>query len=150
MAYSTKSEIEGEFKSITFGADTNVTETAVNAFIDEADALIDTHVGARYTVPISGGSPVALKLMKLFSRTLVVARVKPILNVKQLSNTDANQNPRGPTTFDVDDVMKMLRDIRDGKTNLSDATPLQVGGGFSSYNRSNDIQPVMKKDEKQW
>lgn len=150
MAYSTKSEIESEFKNLTFGADTNVTENDVSAFIDEADALIDTHVGSRYVVPVTSSSPSALKLMKLCSRTLVAARVRAIMAVKQASNQDANFEGRGAVGFNTSDVMKMLRDIKDGKTDLSDGIALGTGGGFSSYTQANSISPVVKKDERQW
>lgn len=150
MAYTTKTEIESEFKNIDFGTTTNITENDVVAFIAEADALIDTHVGARYAVPITASSPIALNLMKLCSRTLVAARVRAIMAVKQASNQDANHEGRGAIGFNTSDVMKLLQAIRDGKQTLADATPAEAGGGFSSYNQANGVKAKVRKDEKQW
>lgn len=151
MAYATKAEIESEFKNITFAAGKNITDTDVDAFIVEADALINTLVGARYTVPVdSSTSPNAFSLLKLCSRTLVAGRVRAITAVKQASNQDANFEGRGSVGFSSSDAMRLLNSVRDGKTTLPDATLLQAAGGFSSYNVDNDICPVMKKDETQW
>jgi phage gp36-like protein len=145
--YTSATEIQGDFKDLTFTATSNVKDSDVTGFIVEADALINSYVGARYSVPVTSGD--GLNLLKLCSRSLVSARIKKIMEVKQDKGQDANQNVVGvllsPTA-----VMKILADIRDDKINLDGGTLLVSGNGFYSYNAKNDIQPVIKKDEKQW
>lgn len=151
MAYSTKAEIESEFKNMTFEVDTNVSASDVGGFIAEADSLIDTYVGVKYVVPVSSSdSPISFNTLKLCSRTLVAARVRAIMAVKQASNTDANHEVRGAVGFNTSNVMALLKDIRDGKQNLADGILVEAAGGFSSYNVDNKIEPVFKKDVKQW
>jgi hypothetical protein len=79
----------------------------------------------------------------------VTARIKKILEVKQEKATDANQSVVGvllsPTA-----VMKILKDIQDGTLTLIGASTLLSSNGFYSKNVACDVEPVMKKDEKQW
>lgn len=147
MAYTTKDEIVQDFKEATFTSTTNVKDTSITEFIVEADALINAYVGMKYVVPVAGGD--GLNLLKLCSRSLVTARIKRIMEVKQDKNPDPSQNVTGvllsPTA-----VMKILTDIRQGDASLAGATPLSVDGGFFSKNVEGDVCPVVKKDEKQW
>lgn len=147
MAYTTYSEIEGDFKDINFTTSTNVTPDNVTQFIVEADAIIDAHVGTIYTVPVTAGA--GLNLLKTLSRSLVVARIKSILKVKQESNKDANQNIVD-TYLTVSQVMKMLLGIQKREVALAGATLLSSGGGFYSKNADDDVEPVMEKDERSW
>ena len=146
MAYSTYAEIQADFKDVTFTSTTLVKDTEVTQFIVEADSLIDSYVGKRYEVPITGTS--SLSLMKLYSRTLVAERVRGILEVKQQTAQATNQNVR--SGLSTKDILKLLSDIRDEKTDLVDATLLSDTGNFYSNNYTNDIQPVFKKNLKQW
>lgn len=148
MAYTTYSEIEKDFKDQTFSADSgNVRQADVTGFITEADALINAYVGTRYTVPVSSGD--GLNLLKLLSRSLVTARIKKILEVKQEKATDANQAAVG-VLLSVTKVMEILNDIQSGKLALAGASSLVSGNGFYSKNAACDVEPVIKKDEKQW
>lgn len=148
MAYTTYSEIEKDFKDQTFSADSgNVRQADVTGFITEADAMIDAYVGTRYTVPVTSGD--GLNLLKLLSRSLVTARIKKILEVKQEKSTDANQAAVG-VLLSVSKVMEILRDIQSGALTLVGASALLSSGGFYSKNAACAVEPVIKKDEKQW
>lgn len=147
MAYCTVAEVESDFKNLDFKTNTLVTSADVTQFITEADALINSYVGMKYEVPVAGGSG-ALGLLKLFSRTLVADRVKKILEVKQVQNTAANQDVRG--AYSTRDVIKALEQIKKGELSLEGASPLVSGGGFYSNNYANGVDPVFKKDERQW
>lgn len=148
MAYTTYSEIEKDFKDQSFSDTTgNVRQADVTGFITEADALINAYVGTRYTVPVASGD--GLNLLKLLSRSLVTARIKKILEVKQEKSTDANQSAVG-VLLSVTKVMEILNDIQSGKLALAGASALLSSGGFYSKNAACDVEPVIKKDEKQW
>lgn len=60
MGYATFQDIQSEFKNLDFTkANQAVTLSEVNKFLQEADAVINSYLGTRYTVPISGTAPVA-------------------------------------------------------------------------------------------
>lgn len=148
MAYTTYTEIQADFKSITFDASAgNVLQADVTQFIAEADALINSYVGTRYTVPVTSGE--GATLLKLCSRSLVTARIKKLLEVKSEKQDGANQNITG-VMLSPSAVMKILADIRDDVLSLEGATALVSNQGFYSNNYSNDIAPVVEKDTKQW
>lgn len=148
MAYTTSEEIQSDFKDVTFTSSTNVTEDDVTQFIVESDALINAYVGARYIVPVSQAGD-GLNLLKLLSRSLVTARIKKIMEVKQEKSVDGNQNVVG-VFLSPKEVMKILSDIKDDVLKLAGADPLASGGGFYSNNYSNDVEAVVQKSEKQW
>lgn len=148
MAYCNYEDIEADFKDMAFEvSDGNIIQDDVTQFIVEADALINSYVGQTYTVPVASGD--GLSLLKLLSRSLVAARIKKIMEVKQEKSTDANQNVLSvlltPTA-----VMKILENIRDKKVALIGATANVSSGGFYSKNVADDVSPVIKKDCKQW
>lgn len=148
MAYTTSTEIQADFKNIDFTATgAAITTASVTQFIVEADALINSYVGSRYTVPITVES--GLSLMKLLSRSLVAARIRGMLEVKQSQSTGANQNVRSES-LSVSDVMKILKDIRDDNLTVVGATPLVSSSGFYSNNSTNDVAPKIEKDKTQW
>lgn len=148
MAYTTTAEIQLDIKGMVFSSTTIVTDTAVTGFIAEADALINAHVGKRYDTPVTGSGE-GLTLLKLCSRSLVSARVKGIMAVKQDKSQDANQAVVS-TSLSPTAVMKILCDIKDGVLNLDGATPKESDYGFKNNNVTNLVCPVIKKDEPQW
>jgi hypothetical protein len=77
MAYSALSDIQSEFKALTFSASTTPTSTAVGGFITQADAEIDARVGLKYVTPVTGTT--SLAILQRISTMLVVGRVKKIL-----------------------------------------------------------------------
>lgn len=147
MAYTTKAEIEADFKEISFSTDTLVKEADVTQFIVEADSLINSYVGTVYTVPVAAGE--GLNLLKLLSRSLVASRIKRIMEVVQDKSTDANQSVVG-VLLSVAQVIKILENIQNKKVTLAGASALTSTGGFYSKNASDDVEPVIKKDCKQW
>ncbi len=147
MAYTTYTEIQSDFKDMTFSTTTLVTSTDVTQFIVEADSLINAYVGARYTVPVTTGD--GANLLKLLSRCLVSGRIKKLLEVKQEKATDANQSVIG-VLLSPTQVMKILNDIKNDELTLAGASSLVSGLGFYSENYTNDVEPVITKDTRQW
>lgn len=147
MAYSNVEDIQAEFKNADFAAATAIVKSAdVSQWIQEIDSLIDSYVGIRYVVPVSTGD--AATLLRMFSRLLVAERVRKKLEVKQGTNKDAEQNPRG--ALSTKDIMAQLQRIADGAISLAGLDPISTSGGFSSYNRSHCVKPEFKKDVKSW
>ncbi len=148
MAYCTKEEIGAEFKSvIVFSDSTNVTAAAVNGYIAEADALINSYVGKRYSTPVATGEGVTL--LKLISRSICVARVKLQMEVVQAKSADANQNVRS-VLFSPSKCIEILEDIQKGNVDLIGATSLLSSGAFFNNNVDNEADPVIEKHTKQW
>jgi hypothetical protein len=148
MAYTTYQEIQADFKDVTFTTTTNVKSAEVTQFIVESDALIDAYVGTVYTVPVETGDS-ALALLKLLSRSLVTARIKKIMEVKQDKSTDANQSVVG-VLLSPAQVMNILKDLQKKIIKLDGAVVLSASGGFNSFNVTNSTEAVMKKDSSQW
>ena len=148
MSYTTFSEVEGDFKDTEFTATSNVLDSDATQFIVEADALINAYVGTVYVAPVVTPGE-GLNLLKLLSRSLVVNRIKRVLEVKQIKSEDANQNIVS-VLLSVAQVMKILTDIQNKDLFLSGAVALIAGAGFYNNNVANSIEPVIKKDERQW
>ena len=146
-SYCAVSDIQADFKAISFTSGSNITSAAVTQFILEASALIDAYVGQRWVTPITGTS--SLLLMQTFCRTLVADRVRGILANKQQTNTDANAAAKGDG-YSVKDVMKALTDIKNGDMQLSDAQLILSDAGFYSQNNATAQQARFKKNVRQW
>ncbi len=147
MAYATATEIEADFKDTTFNTTSNVKAEDVEQFIVEADSLINSYVGTVYTVPLTTGE--GLNLLKLLCRSIVTARVKYILEVKNVKAVEVNQNAVS-VLLSPSAVMKILKDIQEKKLALAGGEPLVSGGGFFSENVNCDVEPVMLKGTRQW
>jgi hypothetical protein len=148
MAYSSLSDIQAEFKNLTFGPTTTPKDTVVSGFIDQADAEINARIGLRYAVPINTAScPVAAVTLKRLSTWLVTARVKEILKVKT-GDAASSQDSRGG------DLGKMARDqldqISKGQYLLSDAPLANTTEGMQSFGYSNGETLFFDKDSDQW
>ncbi len=143
MAYSTNSDIQSEFKSLTYNSN-GITSAEVDGFIEQEDAFIDGIVGRKYETPITG--TYALRIMKTISVQLVASRVKRILAVKTgIASTDQDS---------MGDLFQMaktkLDDIAEGRLILSDATLARASDGVDSFAVSDDIKHIFKRDEQQW
>ena len=143
MAYSTNSDIQSEFKSLTYNSN-GITSAEVDAFIEQEDAYIDGIVGRKYVTPITG--TYALRIMKTISVQLVASRVKRILAVKTgIASTDQDS---------MGDLFQMaktkLDDIAEGRLILSDAVLARASDGVDSFAVSDDIKHIFKRDEQQW
>jgi hypothetical protein len=147
MAYATASTVQAEFADIAFSTTSKVTTADVTLFLAQADALIDSYVGARYTTPVTADAS-ALALLQLFASTIVADKIKGILKVKNVQNPNPNIEVRnGMTTAQV---LKQLEAIRDGVTNLSGANELAAGNGFYSSQAAAGLTTRFKKDEVAW
>lgn len=149
MAYATAANIASEFKGITFGSTTTVTETEVNSFIEQEEAFINAAIENRYEVPITGTE--AVKILRGISIAFVAYRVAKILNLKkdvpipekfvpQMLNEGAKYK----------EAKQQLEFIQKGKVILSDATARSLGQGINSYNSENAICQKWERDTKQW
>ena len=150
MGYCVLADVQNEFKNsptAAFALGATVTDTTVNAFIDEASALIDSYVGQKYVTPITGVQ--SLLLMSLYARTLAADRVRGILANRQQTNTDANAQVKSDG-FSVKDVMAGLLNITRDVTTLVDAVELLPNKGFYSNNNANNVQPTFRKQTRQW
>lgn len=148
MSYTTFAEISSDFKDTTFAATGNVKDAEVTQFIVEADALINSYIGKVYVLPVTPACE-GLQLLKMLSRSLVVQRVKGIMEVRQMVITEANQEIIAQY-FTVRQVMKILESLRDKEQTLVGAELLAGTSGFYSKNYADDVEPVIKKDERQW
>ena len=148
MSYCVASDIQKDFPGVTFDgtASSKVKLATLSEFITDADALINSYLSGRYSVPITGTE--SLKVLKLYSRTLVSDKVKGILEVKQATNAGANQNVR--TGLSTKDVIKLLQDLQDGSAQLSDADLVLEYGGVSSFNVREGKTAEFKKDSENW
>jgi len=144
MAYSTQPQVEGEFKDVTFTASTPVTDSDVARFIAEADAEIDSKIGRKYVVPVTGATSIIL--LRMISVILVSERIKKILAVK----TGDSKIDQDAETSKEKTARKMLDQIVKGEMLLSDATAVSSGGGVRSYTYENDIEPEFDVTQDQW
>lgn len=148
MPYCIAAEVESEFKKIDFAATNALVTTAdVDAWILEADALINSYVGQRYIAPVASGE--ARTLLKMYSRLLTSERVRKVLEVKDPKASEGAQNPRG-VVLSTKDIMKALEAIAKGDVALIGATPLLSGAGFSSASVCDGDVFTFQKDADNW
>jgi len=145
MAYTTKEFVADEFVNVEFTATTKVTDAQVDRWIAEADQLIDSFVGTRYLVPVTG--PISLVVVRSLSTMLVAHRVACKLQVKT-PKLDPNQG--GKTEDRVKTAIKILTNIVEGRQDLSDADKRLANDGIRSFNADNSIEQFYKRGVNQW
>jgi len=146
MAYCVDTDIQQDFPGTTFTETSKVKLCDLSDFIVDADALINSYLAGRYVVPVVSSG--ALPVLKLYSRSLVSDKVKGLLEIKQQTNATANQNVR--TGLGTRDIIKLLEDLRDGKSQLVGAALVVANGGISSFNVTNNRETKFKTNEDQW
>lgn len=146
MAYCLAADVQEDFPGTTFTTTSKVTLASLGNHITDADALINSYLAGRYEVPIVAVA--ALPVLKLISRSLVSDKVKGLLEIKQATNQGANQNVR--SGLGTREVMKLLEDLRDGRSQLTDATLALAGGGISSFNVGEVRETKFKTNEDAW
>lgn len=145
--YCSTTEVQEEFKDITWGTGTAIAAARVTRFIQEASAYIEGKIGLIYTTPISStASPKATLVIKAICIALVADRVRKIMNVKTGSATDS-QKASGEAKMDPE---KMLQDIVEEKMLLSDASKVSSRDGVQSYASVNALEQTFQKGVKQW
>ena len=151
MAYATVSEVESEFKKMDFAdANAGVDTAEVTRFLDEEQARINSCIGTRYVVPVTGGAE-ALLLLKKILIDLVVFRIVKILNIrKAVPVPDSNIIQEITEGTAYREALKILDHLAKGTKVLIDAELLSSSSGLKSYTASNVVCPVFEKDKKQW
>lgn len=143
--YCTVSQIESEFKNITFTVDSSVTISDVERFIEEASAYIDGVLDSVYVTPITG--VVSLLIVQQVCIWLVSQRIKDIQALK------TSKEPTNQITSELrldKKAENMLKSIVKDEISLPDAIKDSSTGGVSSYNSRNNITPIFKRDTEQW
>jgi hypothetical protein len=143
MAYSTNSDIQSEFKNLSYSSG-GITSAEVDEFISQEDAFIDGIAGQKYATPITGTE--ALKIIKTISIHLVANRVKTILAVK----TGISQTEQDSVSNLATMAKEKLKMIAEGTLILSDATLGKASDGVDSFSVSDDIEHIFKRDIDQW
>ncbi len=145
MPYTTVAAVQAEFKKLTISATTNLTDTEVNEFISQHDAIIDARLGGRFVTPITGTE--ALKIVKLISTGLTVCRVQDVLHVRTGSQKTDKDLIRPKVCKNAE---MLLEGIVSGKVKLGDATLITGGDGFNSGNVDNSVEPFFERGVDQW
>jgi len=145
VAYSIYTDVQAEFKNITFSSSSSVKDTEVTEFITQADAYIDSRLGLKYTVPITGVE--SLKICKRLSIWLVTGRIKRILRVKTGVQTGEQDTIDGDLETLARNEIEM---ILDGLLLLSDATLATTADGFRSYAVDEDLEYTFTREDDQW
>ncbi len=149
MAYSLYTDVQSEFKTLPLSASSTVTINEVTEFISQEDAKIDAKLSVRYTTPITGTE--ALKLVKKISIDFTAYRIAKILDLKTdvpLPDSRVIQVLTNGGAYK--ESKNFLDDLASGKVPLPDATLNSPGPVVSSYNATNSIEPIFKRDTKQW
>lgn len=148
MAYCTKEQVADEFNGMpsgTFSSSTNPTDTTVDRWIAEADVLVDSKVGLRYTTPITDATD--LILMRTISIMLVSARVRRRLN----KVGPDGESSKVKVTDTHTQAMKMLDQIAKGEILLTeDSTLKNSDAGISAFTTSLECPHTFKKSCDQW
>jgi phage gp36-like protein len=149
MTYATTTDIQSEFKSLPLSASSAVTTTEVEKFLEETDAIIDTFLAARYTLPITGTK--SLLVLKKIEIDFVAYRVAKILNLKkEVPLPDENIIQELNEGAAYRESKKLLDGLFTGKMLLPDESPKTSGSGMSDYNSANSVEPIFERDTKQW
>lgn len=148
MPYSTPTDIQKDFPATKFTNDarSRVKLDDIPDFIADADALIDSYLVGRYGVPIT--APASLGALRLYSRSLVADKIKGILEIDQAGTQNANQNVR--TGLSTKDILAILKDIRDGKADLSGASDNVSKPISAAFAAGGTPTTRFQKDVDQW
>lgn len=145
MAYASKEDVAGEFKSISYSSTTNPKDSQVDEFITQADAFINAKISNKYVTPVTGAD--SLSILKNISVWFVADRIKDILKVKNVSD-EVDQGVREGSLYKR--AMDMLDEIAKGDLILPDATLATSKIGPRSYANDNNLEYTFKKGVNQW
>lgn len=148
MSYATVADIANEFRNITFSATSDITDTRVQSFLDEADAEINLCLNNKYITPITGTE--SLLVLKRIEIAIVAARIASIIELKQAVNQPSNIKQ----SFNKREYVKLarmhLQDLKDEKLTLTDAELRSGEYGMSSSLVDDCIVGTWKKGVDQW
>lgn len=149
MGYCTASEVASDFKNINFNASSSVTQSEVEAFIDQESAFVNDMISNKYKTPVgSSESPNSYLTLKRITIALVADRVRHVIEVKTGRELN-DQETKGHISMSRD-PQKDLRAIRDGKMRLLDAVPIDNVGFDSGLISEDDCDTTFKVDGEQW
>lgn len=143
-AYCTYADVSGEFKSLSFSLTSLVTSSQVTQFITEASAYMDSKIGQKYVVPITGTT--SLIIMKTISIYIVCDRVRKILEVKTGDAGKDQAGDKGETEM----ANAMINDIVKGDLNLIDSTLASSVDGVESYTYDNSTSTTFDVGTASW
>lgn len=150
MAYAVYTDIQSEFKGITFGASgTSVIQSEVTEFIAEEEAVINQMISKRYDTPVTNAT--SILILKKIVIAFVSYRVANILYIKRevpLPSDEMSQKLNYGASYR--NAEKLLNKIIDGKVPLHSDDLIAGATGISSYNVDNDILPTFERDTDQW
>lgn len=144
--YCQLSDIQADFaNSVSFDANSKVTDTDVNNLIASESIYIDSSIVAKYQVPVvEVDSPKAFALLKRICVFRVSDRIRNILEIKT-GNDDINQDVKGESRTPNDDLKKII----DGKLRLIDALIASSDDGLA-YGVRDEAYAPFKLNEDQW
>ena len=148
MAYANVTDVANQFRKITFGSNTDITEARVQVYLDEVDAEIDTCLAPIYVLPITGSS--SLTTLKTIASLIVAARVASVIDLKIATNQGKNIKQEFNKREQAIWARKHLDELKTRSLTLLDAELLNSDYGMSSYTEENDIEPVFDKCKQQW
>ena len=83
MGYCTKTDIEADFKGISFGTDQAVKASELNTWIEQESNYIDARVSLRYISPVDATLyPEAFSILKRIAIFRVSDRVRNVIEIK--------------------------------------------------------------------
>ena len=147
MTYALASDIANEFRQLTFGVSTDITQAKVDEFIFQAEAEINMYLAPKYLLPITGTQ--SLLILKRIEIALVASRVASILDLKQHAQPSTIKQEFNKRDYE-DQARKYLEQLRNLKLILPDAVLLNSNFGMRSYTVENDIYSVFERDKEQW
>jgi len=141
MALITYQDVENEM-SVTFSTTTTPTLNIVNNLITRSEALIQGYLKERYGDLSSITDATALTILKDIALALVVGKLNRIIKeIRRLTNEEEET-----TTSGISEAMKKLREIRDGKLILGNAT----SNASQTIQYDEDMEPTYEKGEEDW
>lgn len=148
--YALPLDVANEFRSITFDSSSDITDTRVQGFLDEAEAEINTALAIVYITPITGTE--ALLVVKRIEIAIVAARVAAIIDLKRNTSqsTDKNIQQDFNKSGFARAARKSLENLKNRITTLTDAVLLNSDFGMSSETLDLQVEPVFDKCKQQW
>ena len=145
--YAVVADIENEFRKITFDTTSDITDTRVQGFLDEAEAEINNCLDVVYVTPITGTK--SKLIVKRIEIAIVAARIASIIDLKQNTQSKIIKQEFNKQNF-ADAARKQLQDLKSRIITLDDAVLLNSDFGMSSQVDDDNVVPVFDKCLEQW
>lgn len=145
--YCSQTDIEADFKDITFDADSTVSNADLALFITSESNYIDSYISAKYVTPvIMANSPLAFELLKKICIFLVSDRVKSVLEIKTGNvGVDQKIKAQSSTRKPIADLDRIV----DGKLRLIDCQIASSDDGLAFGITDSSYKPF-SLNKQQW